>query len=139
MARRQFWRLIEDFARRGTAILVTTHYLEEAEHCNRMGFMVSGEIVAQGSPQEIKAAQPGQLLELVTESPLAASSLLKNHMESWRVSIFGDRLHVVSDDPNRDISRIQGWFKDADILLQSLRPIPFTLEDAFIGIVQRSS
>lgn len=139
LARRQFWRLIEDFARRGTAILVTTHYLEEAEHCNRMGFMVSGEIVAQGSPQEIKAAQPGQLLELVTESPLAASSLLKTHMESWRVSIFGDRLHVVSDDPNRDISRIQGWFKDADILLQTLRPIPFTLEDAFIGIVQRSS
>jgi ABC-2 type transport system ATP-binding protein len=67
LARRQFWRLIEDFARRGTAILVTTHYLEEAEHCNRMGFMVAGELVTQGSPREIKAAQPGQLLEVVTD------------------------------------------------------------------------
>jgi ABC-2 type transport system ATP-binding protein len=139
LARRQFWRLIEDFARRGTAILVTTHYLEEAEHCHRMGFMVTGEIVAQGSPKEIKAAQPGQLVEIVAEPIQAASTLLKTHMAAWRVSIFGDRLHVAVDEANQTIHQIQSWFQESDIRLHTLRPIPFTLEDAFIGIVQRTS
>jgi ABC-2 type transport system ATP-binding protein len=139
LARRQFWRLIEDFARRGTTILVTTHYLEEAEHCNRMAFMVSGEIVAQGSPRAIKSAQPGQLLEVVANPIKPASDLLKTRLEAWRVSIFGDRLHVVIDDPNQQIPMIQRWLTNADIQIQALRPIPFTLEDAFIGIVQRSS
>jgi ABC-2 type transport system ATP-binding protein len=77
LARRQFWRLIRDFAQRGTAILVTTHYLEEAENCNTMAFMVAGAIVAQGSPSQIKASQPGQLIELVSRQTQAASNLLK--------------------------------------------------------------
>lgn len=139
LARRQFWRLIEDFARRGTTILVTTHYLEEAEHCNRMAFMVNGEIVAQGSPRAIKSAQPGQLLEMVVVPIQPASDLLKTRLEAWRVSIFGDGLHVVVDDPDQQIPLIQRWLTDADIQVQAVRPIPFTLEDAFIGIVQRSS
>ena len=144
LARRQFWRLIEDFARRGTAILVTTHYLEEAEHCNNMGFMVAGEVVAKGSPSEIKAAQPGQLMEIVTNNTQAASDLLKTQLEPWRVSIFGDRLHVVLDNPDAEISHIRDLFQDyakpdgSRLELQSFRPVPFSLEDAFIGIVQRS-
>ena len=86
LARRQFWRLIRDFASHGTAILVTTHYLEEAENCNRMGFMVAGEVVAQGSPSQIKAEQPGQLIELISDRTQAASDLLKKQLEPWRVS-----------------------------------------------------
>ena len=97
LARRQFWRLIRDFARRGKAILVTTHYLEEAENCNHMAFMVAGQIVAQGSPSEIKTSQPGQLIELVSAQVQAASDLLKQRLDAWRVSIFGDRLHIVLD------------------------------------------
>jgi ABC-2 type transport system ATP-binding protein len=144
LARRQFWRLIEDFARRGTAVLVTTHYLEEAEHCNFMSFMVAGEIVAEGSPSQIKAAQPGQLIEIVTDATQAASDLLKTQMEPWRVSIFGDRLHLVLDHPDQEIHGIQNLFKsysetDSQLQIQSLRPVPFSLEDCFIGIVQRAS
>ena len=59
LARRAFWRMINDLADMGTAILVTTHYLEEAEQCNRLGFMVAGEMVAEGTPAAIKAAQQG--------------------------------------------------------------------------------
>lgn len=138
LARRQFWRLIEDFARRGTAVLVTTHYLEEAEHCNRMGFLVAGEVVAQGSPSQIKSAQPGQLLEIVTNRTQVASDLLKTKLEPWRVSIFGDRLHVVLDNPNAEIPQICSVLQAAQLDIRSLRPIPFSLEDAFIGIVQRT-
>lgn len=138
LARRQFWRLIRDFARRGTAILVTTHYLEEAENCNTMAFMVAGAIVAQGSPSQIKAGQPGQLIELVSAQTQAASNLLKERLAPWRVSIFGDRLHLVLDDPDRDLAAVQQWLQEAEITVQSTRPIPFSLEDAFIGIVQRA-
>ena len=67
LARRAFWKMINSFADRGVAVLVTTHYLEEAEQCNRLGFMVAGELVAQGTPTGIKAEQGGHLLELVTD------------------------------------------------------------------------
>ena len=139
LARRQFWRLIEDFARRGAAVLVTTHYLEEAEHCNRMGFMVAGAVVTQGSPREIKADQPGRLLELGVAAPQKASDWLKTQMEPWRVSVFGDRLHVVVDHPDLEIPRIEARLREVNIALKTLRTIPFSLEDAFIGIVQRAS
>lgn len=138
LARRQFWRLINEFARSGTAVLVTTHYLEEAEQCNRMGFMVAGEVVAQGSPTEIKASQPGQLMEVVANCTQEASNLLKTRLDPWRVSIFGDRLHLVLDRPDSDIPQIRSILQAEGIHLRSVRPIPFSLEDAFIGIVQRA-
>ncbi|MBF2022416.1 MAG: ABC transporter ATP-binding protein [Hydrococcus sp. C42_A2020_068] len=138
LARRQLWRSINEFARQGMAILVTTHYLEEAEQCNRMGLMVAGEIVVQGSPSEIKASQPGQLLEFVTNRTQEASNLLKTHLSSWRVSIFGDRLHLVLDYPDKEVPEIRSLLETAGIKIHSLRSIPFSLEDAFIGIVQRT-
>lgn len=138
LARRQFWRLIEDLARQGTAVLVTTHYLEEAEHCNRMGFMVDGEVVTQGSPSQVKAEQPGQLLEVRTATTQAASDLLKANFEPWRVSIFGDRLHVVLDHPEVEIPQMRSILDAAEIEIYSLRPILFSLEDTFIGVVSRS-
>jgi ABC-2 type transport system ATP-binding protein len=138
LARRQFWRLINDFARRGTAILVTTHYLEEAEQCNRMSFLVAGETVIEGSPSQIKAAQPGRLFEVVPDRNQAASDLLKQHLEPWRVSIFADRLHVVVDNPDSDIPHLRSLLQDNNIQIQSIRSIPYSLEDAFIGTVQRA-
>jgi ABC-2 type transport system ATP-binding protein len=138
LARRQFWKLINDFARNGTAILVTTHYLEEAEQCNRMSFMVAGETVAEGSPSAIKASQPGQLIEIIVNQNQAASQLLKQNLDSWRVSIFANSLHLVLDDPEQEISQIRQILADHQITINSLRPIPFSLEDCFIGIVERS-
>jgi ABC-2 type transport system ATP-binding protein len=138
LARRQFWRTINDFARQGTAILVTTHYLEEAEQCNRMGFMVAGEVVLQGSPSEVKAAQPGQLIELRVDRNQQAANLLKTILEPWRVSIFGDRLHIVLDNPDRELSNVRSHLEVNQIQLYSDRPVPFSLEDAFIGTVQRT-
>jgi ABC-2 type transport system ATP-binding protein len=137
LARRQFWRLINELARSGTAILVTTHYLEEAEQCNRLGFMVAGELVAQGSPSEIKADQTGELVEIVVDYPQEASNILKNHLEAWRVSLFGDRIHLVLLDPASEMSSLQSLLRASNITMRSLRSISFSLEDVFIGIVQR--
>ena len=138
LARRQFWKLINDFARNGTAILVTTHYLEEAEQCNRMSFMVAGETVISGSSSSIKASQPGQLMEVIVNQNQAAADLLKQHLEPWRVSIFADSLHIVLDDPDRELPRLLKLIESAQITISRVRPISFSLEDAFIGIVQRS-
>ncbi|MCY7323828.1 MAG: ABC transporter ATP-binding protein, partial [Phormidesmis sp. CAN_BIN36] len=138
VARRQFWKLINDFARSGTAILVTTHYLEEAEQCNRMSLMVAGEIAAEGTPSELKAAQPGQLFEVVVDRPQFASNLLKQHFDPWRISIFADRLHVVLDHPDQEVAGLRSLLASHSLTLHLLRPIPFSLEDAFIGIVERA-
>jgi ABC-2 type transport system ATP-binding protein len=102
-----------------------------------MGFMVAGEIVVQGSPSEIKAQQPGQLIEMMVSDTQAASNLLKTQLESWRVSIFGDRLHLVLDNPEQDLSQVRQSLGDNQINIYLERIIPFSLEDAFIGIVQR--
>ncbi|MDM9383824.1 ATP-binding cassette domain-containing protein [Chlorogloeopsis sp. ULAP01] len=139
LARRQFWRLIEDFARHGTAVLVTTHYLEEAEHCHRMGFMVAGEMVTQGSPTEIKAEQPGQLIEIIVDRLDIAYDLLKLHFQPWQVSLFGSKLHLVLEHLDLELAQVRSLLQSANLEIQSLRRIPFSLEDAFIGIVKRTT
>jgi ABC-2 type transport system ATP-binding protein len=138
LARKQFWQLINDFARNGTAILVTTHYMNEAEQCHRMCFMVAGQKVAEGSASEIKAAQPGQLFELTVESLQQSYDVLRSHWEPWRVSIFSDRLHLVLDRPEQELAIVKDILLIADLPLLECQPIPFSLEDAFIGEVQRA-
>ena len=98
LARRAFWTMINRLADAGTAILVTTHYLEEAEQCNRLGLMVAGEFVAEGTPSGIKSRQTGHLLEVRVDQPQRAADVLKVDTERWRVALFGDRLHVITDD-----------------------------------------
>ncbi len=141
VARRQFWSLINAFARAGAAVLVTTHYLEEAEQCNRLCFLVAGRSVIEGSPTAVKATQPGRLYELQVPpgATQRAFELLRGHWESWRVSIFADRIHLVVDAPAPELERVQGLLAGAGIGIRNLRAIPFTLEDAFIGTVQRAA
>ena len=78
LARRAFWRMINTLADMGTAILVTTHYLEEAEQCNRLGFMVAGELAAEGTPSGVKSEQTGHLIEIIVDDPQRAADLLKS-------------------------------------------------------------
>lgn len=139
LARRAFWRMINSFGDRGMAILVTTHYLEEAEQCNRLGLMVAGELVAQGTPSGLKEAQKGHLLEIVTDAPQRANNLLKDEMDRWRVSLFGDRLHVVVDeDAEMGITRITELLRAANIRVNRANEEAFSLEDVFIAEVERA-
>jgi ABC-2 type transport system ATP-binding protein len=139
LARRAFWQVISRLADLGAAILVTTHYLEEAEQCNRVGFMVAGELVAEGSPTAIKSAQPGHLIEFIVDQPQRAADLLKKDMPGWRVSLFGDRLHVVTDEeaePGRQ--RIAKKLEADGIRVVSAREGQFSLEDVFISVVEQA-
>jgi ABC-2 type transport system ATP-binding protein len=100
-----------------------------------MGFMVAGEVVLQGSPSEVKASQPGQLIELRVSRNQQAANLLKTFLEPWRVSIFGDRLHIVFDNPEYELSNLRSHPEANQIQLYSDHAVSFSLEDAFIGTV----
>jgi ABC-2 type transport system ATP-binding protein len=139
LARRAFWKVINSFADRGVAILVTTHYLEEAEQCNRLGLMVAGELVAHGTPTGLKAEQHGHLIELIADQPQQAANLLKRDMERWRVSLFGARLHVVVDqDAETGIRNLTSRLESEGIKVSAAYEEPFSLEDIFIGIVEQA-
>jgi ABC-2 type transport system ATP-binding protein len=139
LARRAFWRMINQLADAGTAVLVTTHYLEESEQCNRLGFMAAGELVAEGSPGAIKSRQPGHLLELVVDQPQRAADVLKTEGERWRVSLFGSRLHVITDD-DVEAGR-QATVRELEangIRVLGVQEQRFSLEDVFISVVEKA-
>jgi drug efflux transport system ATP-binding protein len=140
IARRAFWAMINQLADQGTAILVTTHYLEEAEQCNRLGFMVAGDLVAEGTPSGVKAAQGGRVLEIRADDPLRAVAILKSEVEPWRVSLFGDRFHVIVDGDAREASRrfrerlARDGVRVLDVVEQD-----YSLEDVFLAIAEKGA
>jgi ABC-2 type transport system ATP-binding protein len=139
LARRQLWRLIRQFARNGTAVLVTTHFLEEAEHCQKLAFMGAGEIVAEGTPSEIKDSQPGKLIEISTDNTQRATQVVRKTLDAWKVARFADSLHLNLENPDQELPKIIQELQQAGVNVTSQRQIQFSLEDAFIGIVQRAS
>jgi ABC-2 type transport system ATP-binding protein len=139
LARRAFWRMINRLADMGTAILVTTHYLEEAEQCNRLGFMAGGELVAEGAPSEIKARQSGHLLELRVDQPQRAADRLKEQMDRWRVSLFGDRLHVIVDDDVATAEKqLVDRLRNTGVTVREIHEESYSLEDVFIAVVEKA-
>jgi ABC-2 type transport system ATP-binding protein len=139
LARRAFWTMINRLADAGAAVLVTTHYLEEAEQCNRLGFMVAGELAAEGTPRGVKAQQGGHLLEFIVDQPQKASDILRQGAERWRVSLFGDRLHVITDDDletgsDATIAKLVA----AGIGIKSVVEEQYSLEDVFIAVVEKA-
>jgi ABC-2 type transport system ATP-binding protein len=131
--------MINRLADGGAAILVTTHYLEEAEQCNRLGMMVAGELVAEGTPSGIKSKQSGHLLEIIVDQPQRAADLLKSKTDSWRVSLFGERLHVITDEePAIAIKETTKRLEENGLHVISVRENRFSLEDVFISIVEKA-
>jgi ABC-2 type transport system ATP-binding protein len=101
--------------------------------------MVAGELVAEGTPSGVKAAQGGHLLELITDEPQAAANLLKNTRERWRISLFGDRLHVVVDsNPVVEIDGLKKELSALNIAVLDAYEMPYSLEDVFISVVEKA-
>lgn len=135
LARRAMWRMINEFADRGAGILVITHYLEEAEQCNRLGFMVAGEIIAQGSPSEVKANMKGSLYEIEVDRPELALGAVKKQFGASRVSLFGSRLHVITEnEEQKQQARIT--LQEAGVHVLGENPVDFSLEDVFISLIE---
>ena len=135
LARRAMWRMINEFADRGAGVVVVTHYLEEAEQCNRLGFMVAGEIIAQGSPSEVKTNMKGSLYEVEVDRPDRALATLKKKFGASRVSLFGDRLHVVTENDEQKRQAIAA-LEESGVRILTQKPVPFSLEDVFISLIE---
>jgi len=135
LARRAMWRMINEFADRGAGILVVTHYLEEAEQCNNIGFMVAGEIIADGSPSEVKAAMKGTMFEILTDKPDLSLRTLKQKFGASRVSLFGDKLHLVAENDEQK-KEATAELENAGVKVLSWNATQFSLEDVFISLIE---
>lgn len=100
--------------------------------------MVAGELVAQGTPRQVKQQQPGQLVEWECSPLQKASDLLKQKLERRQVSIFGSRLHTILDEPRTEIPQVENWLQEAGVKVQNHRKIGFSLEDVFINVVEQA-
>jgi len=135
LGRRRFWEILLHLARReGVAILITTHYMSEAERCDRLGLMHAGRLVDAASPADMKRAveaQAGQLLELDAERPALALDLLRAAGFA-DATLHGRRVHLYSRDLERDRVRVTTALGQARVRLNGIAPLPVSLEDVFV-------
>lgn len=145
ISRREFWGLIYAMANKGTTILVTTHYMDEAELCQRVGFINQGRLVAAGTPDELKQTHMhGQVLEIDTPDPDRAVRLLKEAQTKGslpfeEVALYGAQIHVVVPNAEEFRQPIRKLLEKENIPVSSLEWIMPTLEDVFISTVRESA
>ncbi len=102
--------------------------------------MVAGELVAEGTPSGVKATQGGRLLEIRADEPLRAVALLKTGMEPWRVSLFGDRIHVIVDGDAQAAAReLTARLARDGIRVLDAREEDYSLEDVFLVIAAKGA
>jgi ABC-2 type transport system ATP-binding protein len=138
ISRRRFWGLIDDMSADGVTVLVTTHYLDEAERCDRIALLDAGRLVALGSVGELKEEvfAGRAVLEVVCPRYLRAQEQLEGRDWVYEASLFGDRLHVVVGDPEESRRRILELLeRDGNTPATVQRIIP-SLEDVFIHSIE---
>lgn len=134
ISRREFWELLYILAHQGKTVFVTTHYMDEAEHCHQLGFIQRGRIVALGSPEEIKTEKmPGKVIEIDCAHPSQAMSLLQETHEFKDVSLYGAQIHVVAEEAESSILLINHLLSQGEITVTNIAIIPPSLEDVFIA------
>jgi ABC-2 type transport system ATP-binding protein len=137
IARGTFWTLIGDLARTGHTVFVTTHYMDEAEYCNRLALMYAGKVIALGAPGELKRGlTEHQLLRLDTQAPLDTMRALEHKDGVLEVAVFGSGLHVVVDDAEAAMDFIRKELGAHGIRIARLERIEPSLEDVFVALIE---
>jgi ABC-2 type transport system ATP-binding protein len=140
LSRRQFWRLIDDLSQRGVAVLVTTHYLDEAEHCHRIAIIQAGRLAAHGTVQELKAAFASRpILEIRTPEAVDAMRALDAMPEVEKTSIFGTAVHAVLKSADATPESIGARLTQAGIEVTSCGRVEPSLEDVFLDVAERTA
>jgi len=139
VSRRQFWALICDLAASDITCLVTTHYLEEAERCDRLGLMFGGRLIALDSPEGLKQApQVGTLLEVECDPPVAALEVLRGDPSVRYSRLHGARLHVSLDTPEQAEERVARALAAQGLRLVRAEAVPPSLEDVFVSLIREA-
>jgi len=138
ISRRNFWSLIQQMGERGVTTFVTTHYMDEAEYCNRLALIYQGRIIALGTPSELKLKTLSQgVLEVECDPLVPALDLLKKEPWISESAVFGDGLHVIGKK-NVDLEReIDLLFQKQGILLKRMGWIRPSLEDVFVSLIEK--
>jgi ABC-2 type transport system ATP-binding protein len=136
ISRRTFWDLIYVLAEQGTAVFVTTHYMEEADYCHRLALMNRGRLIALDTPAGLRRAMTQPLLEVRTGDSLQAIDTLKALPEVVEVALFGRALHVTVTDAAAGRSAVTAALSGRGVAAPEIRGIVPSLEDVFIGLVQ---
>ena len=140
LSRRNFWSLIQQMAEKGITSFVTTHYMDEAEYCDRLAMIYQGKIVALGTPTELKMETlPGGLLEVECDPLIPALDLLKKALWASEAAVFGDGLHVIGKEGVDSEQEIKSLFQREGILLKRLEWIRPSLEDVFVSLIEREN
>ena len=138
VSRRQFWDLIGSLARGGVTVLVTTHYLDEAEHCNRLAIIHRGQLVALGSSTELKqvfADRP--ILEVQSARPVETMAALDRLAEVEKTSIFGTAVHAVLRHGDVTADHVLAALRAGGLDVRSATYVTPSLEDVFLDVVDR--
>lgn len=139
VSRRDFWRILYKLLKEKVTIFVSTAYLDEAERCNRMALIHKGKLLSQGTPQEVKSLMESALLEVRCTLPRQAVQVLRQQLPGLSVGLFGDRVHVVTDNPDTTTAAIHNTLAQAGHKVVSVRSIEPTLEDVFVSVIGRAS
>lgn len=136
-ARRMFWTLIRELARDGTTVFVTTHYMDEAEYCARIGLMVTGKLVALDAPSQLKLEWvPGEVLSIYGCDLEGVRAALSNRAGIYAIDSFGAKVHVRFDPKLLDAAAIESGLRGAVSGRElSFEPVSASLEDVFLAAV----
>jgi len=136
-ARRAFWDMIYGLAEQGTTVLVSTHYMEEAEYCGRVALMNRGRLIALDRPAALRAELAEPILELRTDDAARAVEALKGAEGVIEAAMFGRRVHVAAEDEARAGAAIRNRLSRAGLALERIERIDPSLEDVFVSLVRR--
>jgi len=136
LARRAFWDLIHSLAVAGTTVLVSTHYMEEAEYCNRLILMNRGRIIAEGSPFELRASMTEPIIEVTTDDAARAVEALDGVPGVIEAAMFGRAVHVVLEEAGLRAHVIDA-LRRAGRTVHNVSEVEPTLEDVFVSQVRR--
>lgn len=138
ISRRQFWDLIYELSGKGVTVFVTTHYMEEAEYCDRLGLIYRGELIALGTPEALKTEQMSEaVLEVKSEQPHEAMVSITQLPDVKEVSLFGNRLHVVTESPENVRQSILASLPAQGYPVASIERITPSMEDVFVSLIER--
>jgi ABC-2 type transport system ATP-binding protein len=140
LSRRNFWDLINSMAHEGVTVFVSTHYMEEAEYCNRLALMSRGRIIALGTPRELKRKWMSErVLDLECDRVMEASELLQNTPPFTETAIFGNLLHIVTSDPTEAKKKAYEILTRAGISIKRIDEITPSLEDVFVTLTAKDT
>ncbi len=136
IARGAFWTLIHQLSEAGRTIFVSTHYMDEAENCNRVALMYKGKVIALGAPAELKQGlSTHRILRLDSSDVLDTMRALEGVPGIHDVAVFGGGLHVTVDDPEAARERVTAALAAKKIAIQRLEPITPSMEDVFVAMI----